>query len=455
MSVTAQLEAGTRVQAYRIESFLGRGGQGMVYLAEHVHLGRKVALKVLAPELATDEAFRRRFIQEARLAASLDHPNILDVYDAGEADGQLFLAVRYVRGDDLATLIQREGALAPERAVRLLAGVAEGLDAAHAGGLVHRDVKPGNILIEPGPGGREHPFLCDFGLTKQVATSGADTGTGPLTRTGFFVGTPEYSAPEQIESKVLDGRADQYSLGCVLFQSLTGRLPFPRDSLGSALVAHMVEPPPRATDVRPGLPARIDGVVQRAMAKSPSDRFPTCVAFLDEARSALEGVPGLAAPPPPTMPAAPRPPLRPEPSPLSPMPGVPIPAPPVTPAPGVPLPAPPASPVPGAPIPPSPTPRPLPARPADVQRVLRQAHTARNRAIIGLATAILVFGVVLSILAVVTGTRVRRQLDEWRYAPVERAKADSAVRMGWIGIALVVVLVILGAIFGNTGTTNG
>jgi len=306
--VTAQLEAGTRVQAYRIESFLGRGGQGMVYLAEHVHLGRKVALKVLAPELATDEAFRRRFIQEARLAASLDHPNILDVYDAGEADGQLFLAVRYVRGDDLATLIQREGALAPERAVRLLAGVAEGLDAAHAGGLVHRDVKPGNILIEPGPGGREHPFLCDFGLTKQVATSGADTGTGPLTRTGFFVGTPEYSAPEQIESKVLDGRADQYSLGCVLFQSLTGRLPFPRDSLGSALVAHMVEPPPRATDVRPGLPARIDGVVQRAMAKSPSDRFPTCVAFLDEARSALEGVPGLAAPPdhargPPTAPS--------------------------------------------------------------------------------------------------------------------------------------------------------
>src|SRR5262249_26211873 len=232
-----------------------------------------------------------------------------------------------------------------DRVVRLLTGVAAGLDAAHRKGLVHRDVKPGNILVEVESDGGEHPYLSDFGLTKSVDTSRETSISGPLTRTGYFVGTPEYAAPEQIESKELDGRTDEYALGCVLFQGLTGRLPFPGDSLGSALVAHMMETPPRVTDSRGDLSPAIDGVVAKAMAKSRSDRYGTCSDMMRAATDALRGAPGHAVPPPP-MPGTPPP--------LSPMPQVPLAPQRVTPSPG----AAPAPPPPAFPPPPTPSPRP-------------------------------------------------------------------------------------------------
>ena len=282
-----ELQIGSVVADYRIESYLGRGGQGIVYLAEHVHLGRKVAFKVLPPELVGDDSFRRRFLREARLAASLDHPNILDVYDAGEADGRLYLAVRLVRGSDLGVVISQEGHLPLERTVWIVRHVADALDAAHDAGLVHRDVKPGNILLDA-PGGRrttEHVYLADFGLTKPLTPQPGGGGTGSLTMPGYFVGTPDYAAPEQIEAKELDARTDIYSLGCVLYQCLTGEVPFPRDSIASSIVAHMTEPPPSVSPRRPDVPAAIDDVIARAMAKRPQDRFESC----EEMSAALLG----------------------------------------------------------------------------------------------------------------------------------------------------------------------
>jgi serine/threonine protein kinase len=270
----AELGVGTQIQEYRIESVLGRGGQGVVYVAEHVHLGRKVALKVLTPELAEDEGFRQRFVREARLAASLDHPNILDVYDAGEAEGRLFLAMRLVHGSDLRGLIRLGGPMPSARALEVLRPVASALDTAHDHGLVHRDVKPGNMLIEP-PQGRvpERVFLSDFGLTKPVAEG--ESGQH-LTRAGFFVGTPEYAAPEQMEGQEVDGRADQYSLACVLYECLAGQLPFTRASTASLIVAHMTEPRPSIRAVRPDLPEEVDAVLQKAMASNRADRYENC-----------------------------------------------------------------------------------------------------------------------------------------------------------------------------------
>jgi serine/threonine protein kinase/Tol biopolymer transport system component len=319
-----ELQPGTVIADYRIESQLGRGGQGVVYLAEHVHLGRKVAFKVLPPELADDDGFRRRFIREARLAASLDHPNILDVYDAGEADGRLFLAVRLVRGSDLGAVISREGPLDLARTLRIVEAVGDALDTAHEAGLVHRDVKPGNILIDPPEGRRteEAIYLGDFGLTKPVLATQAVGATGPLTATGYFVGTPDYCAPEQIQGHELDGRADVYSLGCVLYQCLAGEVPFPRDSIASAIVAHMTEPPPKASLRRRNLPPEIDDVISRALAKSPAERFQTCqdlgaalagvVAPGTRARARTDAAsqpPLIHAPPPPDVPGpeAPKP----------------------------------------------------------------------------------------------------------------------------------------------------
>jgi serine/threonine protein kinase len=273
-----ELQMGAVVADYRIESFLGRGGQGIVYLAEHIHLGRKVAFKVLPPELVGDDSFRRRFLREARLAASLDHPNILDVYDAGEADGRLYLAVRLVRGSDLGVVISQDGPLSLERTVWIVRHVADALDAAHDAGLVHRDVKPGNILLDAPEGRRttEHVYLADFGLTKPLTPQPDGSGIGSLTMPGYFVGTPDYAAPEQIEGKDLDARIDIYSLGCVLYQCLAGEVPFPRDSLASSIVAHMTEPPPTVSPRRPDVPAAIDDVITRAMAKRPQDRFQSC-----------------------------------------------------------------------------------------------------------------------------------------------------------------------------------
>jgi streptogramin lyase len=255
----------------------------VVYLAEHLRLGRKVALKLLAPELTESEGFRERFIKESRLAASLEHPNIIPIYDADEAGGVLYIAMRYVEGTDLKALIRREGTLDPQRTLSMITQVARGLDAAHAKGLVHRDVKPGNVLIAAG-GDEETPahcYVCDFGLTKQaLSVSG-------LTETGQFVGTIDYVAPEQIQGLAVDRRADVYSLGCVLYECLAGEPPFRRGQEVAVIWAHVQEPPPKVTDARPDLPPGINEVVARAMAKKSEDRYATCGDVAADARGEL------------------------------------------------------------------------------------------------------------------------------------------------------------------------
>jgi serine/threonine-protein kinase len=272
------LASGTEFAGYRIERTLGRGGMGVVYLAEHERLKRKVALKVLAPELADDERFRERFIRESELAASLDQPNVLPVYDAGEQEGHLFIAMRYVEGADLRELID-ESPIALDDVLTVVADVARALDAAHAKGLVHRDMKPGNILIARSSGSRtiEHVYLADFGLTKRSSSRSALTGTG------VFVGTLDYAAPEQFEGKPLSPRTDVYSLGCVLFECLVGEPPFRRGQDAAVMYAHLHDPPPSATARRPEVPRGVDRVIEKAMAKRPVDRYATA----DELAAAL------------------------------------------------------------------------------------------------------------------------------------------------------------------------
>lgn len=277
------LPTGAEIGAYRVERIIGRGGMGVVYLAEHVQLRRKVALKVLSPELE-DERLRDRFIRESRLAASLDHPNIVSIYDAGDAEGVLYIAMRLVEGGDLGGLIRSDGALHPQRAFVVIGQVGDALDSAHAAGLVHRDVKPANILVVPGvsPGEPDRVYLTDFGLTRRAAS------TSGLTRTGQFVGTIDYVAPEQIEGRPVDAAADIYSLGCVLYQCLTGRVPFDRDNEAAVMFAHLSDPPPSITAVRPDLPEALDGVIAQALAKDPKERFSTCASLLAAARAAFE-----------------------------------------------------------------------------------------------------------------------------------------------------------------------
>ncbi len=282
MSAPDDPRIGTELAGFRIERLLGRGGMGVVYLAEQLKYGRKVALKVLAPELASDASFRERFEQEWRTAAKLEHPNIVPIYEAGEADGVLYIAMRYVAGTDLGALLARQGRLTPERAVGIVTQIGSALDAAHAQGLVHRDVKPGNILLSAGASDEaEHVYLTDFGVAKQTRTPAG------LTRTGLFVGTVDYSAPEQIEGKEIDGRADVYALGCVLYQCLTGALPYEKDSEVATLYAHLHEPPPALSERRPGLPPAVDAVIAKALAKSPDDRDSTCRELSTAAREAL------------------------------------------------------------------------------------------------------------------------------------------------------------------------
>jgi hypothetical protein len=274
---------GSELAGYRIEAPIGRGGMGVVYRAEQVRLGRKVALKLLAPELAENQGFRARFEHESRLAAVLDHPNIVPLFEAGEADGLLFISMRYVEGTDLRELVVRHGRLDPERALAIAAQVASALDAAHGRGLVHRDVKPGNILIasDTAADRPEHCYLTDFGLTKDTSSP------VELTATGTFVGTIDYIAPEQIEGATPDGRGDQYALACVLFECLTGHPPFPRDEEISVMWAHLQDEPPTVTAERPDLPAAIDAVIARALAKDPAKRYETCTAMVAAARAAL------------------------------------------------------------------------------------------------------------------------------------------------------------------------
>jgi serine/threonine protein kinase len=251
----------------------------VVYLAEHVRLGRKVALKLLSPALSEDESFRERFERESRRAAEIDHPNIVPIYDAGDVDGQFFIAMRYVQGADLKTLIKGEGALNIGRTLYILEQAASALDAAHERDLVHRDVKPANILIEE-PSDRV--FLTDFGVVKHTASHG-------LTRTGFFIGTVDYAAPEQIEGLPVDARTDVYALGCVLYECLVGRAPFDRDAEVAVMHAHLTEQPPSLRSVRPDLPRELDRVVAQAMAKTKDERPWTCEALIQAAHAAALG----------------------------------------------------------------------------------------------------------------------------------------------------------------------
>jgi tRNA A-37 threonylcarbamoyl transferase component Bud32 len=281
------VSAGTVLAGFRIQRLIGEGAMGAVYLAEDT-AGRRVALKLLSPELANDERFRRRFLRESHLAATLDHAHVVSTVASGEEDGVLFLAMAYVEGSDLRELLRREGRLEPTRALALISEVAEALDAAHAAGLVHRDVKPGNILVA-GESGEEHAYICDFGLARHVSS------VSSLTSDRGFVGTIDYVSPEQIEGAELDARADIYSLGCVLYESLAGERPFERESELSVVFAHLNEPPPRLTHVPPELSTALDDVFATALAKSPDDRYRTCGGLVTAARAGLAGR-GVARP---------------------------------------------------------------------------------------------------------------------------------------------------------------
>ena len=287
---------GTELAGYRIERVIGRGGMSSVYLAHHVRLERRVALKLLAPELADSERFRDRFLRESRLAASIDHPNIVPIYDADEASGTLFIAMRYVEGTDLKELIRAEGRLDGGRTAAIVGQVASALDAAHALGLVHRDVKPSNVLLTSD----DHVYVSDFGLTKRaLSVSG-------LTATGQLVGTIDYVAPEHIKGDAVDRRADVYSLGCMVYECLSGHAPYPRDLEVGVLWAHVEEPPPKVTQERADLPPEVDDVVASAMAKDPGERTPTAgeVAIALRAALRIEAPSGEAWSPPKARPSA-------------------------------------------------------------------------------------------------------------------------------------------------------
>jgi len=325
---------GTEVAGYRIVERVGSGGMGVVYLAEETGLGdRPVALKLLPPASAGDPDYRARFLREMRVAAAIDHPNIVPIYRAGEDRGQLYLAMRYVHASDLRRALASEGRLEPGRALAILDQVARALDTAHARGLVHRDVKPGNILLAPPvlDGDPEHVYLVDFGLARD------DSDDRSIGGGGWFLGTPRYAAPEQAAGRPVDGRTDGYALGCVLHECLTGRPPFPDGPGEAVLLAHLEATPPRVTAQRPDLPPAIDQVVARAMAKAPEDRFPSCRALITAARQALTQTSSpVPAPPPGGSPTS-------------------NPQAPATPAPATPAPG--AS-APGAPHPPGPAPSP-------------------------------------------------------------------------------------------------
>jgi len=273
---------GTEFAGYRIEALLGRGGSSTVYRAESPRLGIQVALKILNTDVSEDEGFRERFVRESKLAAGINHPNVITIYDAGAVGNQLYIVLRYVAGGDLGEAL-RGGALEPERALSILAQVASALDAAHGRGLVHRDVKPANIMLDsgPGPDAPEIAYVTDFGLIREIHSAGRGTPTGDL------LGTIDYVAPEQIEGRPADGRADVYSLGCVAFECLAGRVPFERDNEAAILWAHMKEAPPAPSHVRPELPSDVDRALARALAKDPAERPGSCLELVAALREAL------------------------------------------------------------------------------------------------------------------------------------------------------------------------
>jgi serine/threonine-protein kinase len=273
--------AGYRIAGYRLDEEIGRGGMAVVLRAHDERLRRQVALKILAPTLAADQAFRRRFIRESQAAAAVDDPNIIPVFEAGESSGVLFIAMRLVRGGDVRALVGQHGPLPAWRAMWIVAAVASALDAAHAAGLVHRDVKPANMLLDVRPGRPDHVYVSDFGLSK------SSLGTSGLTGSGQFLGTVDYAAPEQLSGRAVDGQADQYALGCAAYELLCGWPPFRRDQGLAVVYAHLSEPPPLLSAQRSGLPAAVDAVFTRALAKSPGDRFASCQEFAESLRVAL------------------------------------------------------------------------------------------------------------------------------------------------------------------------
>lgn len=270
--MTQELAADDSIGPYLIEEEIGRGGMGVVYRCRDSKLDRPVAVKVMAPELSTDVGVRKRFLREATVVASIDHPNVVPIYDSGESDGRLYLAMRYVDGSNVQVQVERGGPFEPHRAVAIIEQVASALDAAHERGLVHRDVKPANIMLTS-LHDREHAYLTDFGLAS-LATAGSK-----LTGLGQAVGSVDYMAPEQIQTGTVDARSDTYALGCVAFQMLTGRVPYARDSDIARLWGHVNDPPPMASQINPQLPATVDQVLARAMSKDPADRYATSGQF--------------------------------------------------------------------------------------------------------------------------------------------------------------------------------
>jgi Protein kinase domain len=280
----SELSDGDEFAGYRIERRLGRGGMGILYLALEPGLERRVALKLIAPEAASDDVFARRFAEESRIAAAIEHPNVVPIYAAGEVAGVPWIAMRYVAGSDLGRRLSRERRLGPREAVDLIAQIGNGLDAIHAAGLVHRDVKPANVLLS-GEAGAEHAYITDFGVARNVATESG------LTQTGRFVGTLDYVAPEQISGESIDARVDVYALGCLLFKLLTGEVPFPREGEAARLYAHLHDPPPAPSLYVPEVPMALDDVVIRAMSKQPDDRFPSAGDLGRAAQAGLSGGP--------------------------------------------------------------------------------------------------------------------------------------------------------------------
>jgi serine/threonine protein kinase len=276
-----RFSAGSQMAGYRLEERIGRGGMAQVFRAWDERLDRQVALKILGPELAEDPVFRERFIRESRAAAAVQHPHIIPVFEAGEASSVLFIAMPLIDGGDAGSFVRRNGPLPPGRAEEIVSPVASALDAAHAKGLVHRDVKPANMLLAVRPGLPDHVYLSDFGLTK------APLDSGGLTAAGQFLGTADYAAPEQVSGQPVDGRTDQYALGCSAFELLCGEPPFRREQAAATVHAHPAGPPPLATSQLPGLPSEVDRVFARVLARSPADRYGTCQEFAEALRRAL------------------------------------------------------------------------------------------------------------------------------------------------------------------------
>ena len=280
----SDISTGAVLAGFRLKSLIGQGAMGAVYLAESREAGADVAVKLLMPELTEDDRFRHRFMREAEIAASLDHPHVVPILTFGEEDGRLYLAMPYVDGFDLRDLLSREGPLEPARTLHLLEQVAAALDAAHAAGLVHRDVKPANILVAGEPG-EEHAYVCDFGLARHLSSVSSLTGDRG------FVGTIDYVPPEQIAGGSIDRRADVYSLGCVLYECLTAERPFERETELALVYAHLNDAPPLVTHLIPELPETVDDVVATALAKDPDDRYGSCGELVAALRAALAGKP--------------------------------------------------------------------------------------------------------------------------------------------------------------------